>query len=102
VRSGLTVEQLFVRRVSGRVTFLAVLEAPSGARSRESVPTPFDAVDPAMRYLVRHYASRGDVDGAGRLRVREERAGALLERRDLAATFRNGLARERADGEAGA
>lgn len=102
MRSGLTVEQIFVRRASGRVSFLVVLEAPSGARRRETVPTPFDAVEPALRYLVRHVASRGGVDGAGRLRVREERGGELIERRELADTFRRRLAHELAEDEAGA
>jgi hypothetical protein len=99
---GWTVEQLIVRRERGRVSFLAVLEAPSGARRRESVPTPFDAVEPAVRYLVRHFASRDDVDGAGRVRVREERGGDLVERRDLATAFRERLARELAGDEADA
>jgi hypothetical protein len=94
MRSGLTVEQLFVRRRAGRISFLAVLEAPSGARRREEVPTPFQALDPALGYLARHFARRGDVDGADRLRVREERGGDLVDRRDLAEAFRGRLTAE--------
>lgn len=88
---GWEVEQLILSRDRGRVTFLAVLEAPSGARRRETVPTPFDTPDRALDYLARHFARRGDVDGAARLRVREKRGGALIDRRDLAAAFRGRL-----------
>jgi hypothetical protein len=94
MRTGLTVEQLFVRRRAGRISFLAVLEAPSGARRREEVPTPFSAPEQALGYLARHFAARGDVDGASRVRVREERGGDQVDRRDLAQAFRARLTAE--------
>jgi len=81
---GWRVEQVFLRRDGGRCSFLLVLEAPSGARRRETVPTPATAEGEALDYLARVLARRGDVEGTSRLRVREQRAGRQVDRPELA------------------
>ncbi len=96
MRTGLEVEQLFVRRRGGRLAVLAVLEDPAGARTREETMPPAHDADGAVVTLARHLARRGDVVGAPRLRVRIERAnGDLEDRPDLADRFRRAFDRER-------
>ena len=97
MRTGLEVEQLFVRRRGGRLALLAVLENPAGARTREETMPPASDSAGAVEALARHLARRGDVDGAPRLRVRIERAnGDLEDRPDLADRFRKAFEGERA------
>lgn len=88
-------EQVFLRRKSGRIEVSLVLEDPAGGRHRESLP--LDATDPrtAVVTLARLLARRGDVVGAPRLRVREERAAGLADRDDLRDAFREAFDRER-------
>lgn len=94
---GWRVEQVFLHRDAGRCSFLLVLEAPSGARRRETVPTPAAAEGEALGYLARVLARRGDVDGTSRLRVREQRAGRQIDRPELARRFASVLEAELAD-----
>lgn len=94
---GWRVEQVFLRRDAGRCSFLLVLEAPSGARRRETVPTPATAEGEALGYLARVLARRGDVDGTSRLRVRERRAGRQVDRPELARRLESALEDELAD-----
>lgn len=94
---GWRVEQVFLRREAGRCSFLLVLEAPSGARRRETVPTPATAEGEAIDYLARVLARRGDVDGTSRLRVREQRAGRQADRSELARRLASALEDELAE-----
>ena len=94
---GWRVEQIFLRRDAGRCSFLLVLEAPSGARRRETVPTPATAEGEALGYLARLLGRRGDVDGTSRLRVRDERSGTAVDRPELARSFASALEDEIAD-----
>ncbi len=91
MRYGWRVEQLFVRRAGSGWSVLAVLEAPSGARRRETLPTQASSPERAVAVFARQLALRGDVDGTRRLRVREERGERLLERTDLARAFEAAL-----------
>ena len=95
MRDGLELEQLFVRHRAGRIEGLLVLEDPSGARHRETMPLPFEQGADAVAALGRILARRGDVVGAPRLRVREERARSLVERREWIETFRRAFDDER-------
>lgn len=93
---GWTVEQLIIGAKAGRASILVALEAPSGARRRERFAASSGSAGKAISELARHLAYRADVDGVRpRLRVREERAGGLVERPDLARAFEQAL-----DGEA--
>ncbi len=94
---GWRVEQLFVRRAAGRITLLAVLENPAGARRREEVPTPATTPEDALRFLARHLAHRHDVEGTTRLRIREERAGTMHDRPEWNAVFTNAFEAARDD-----
>lgn len=94
---GWKIEQLFPRRDGGRYAVLAVLESPTGERRRETIPTPGITIDGAVTYVARHFARRSDVDGTRRLRVREDRAGNLVERPDLTRAFREAFETERTD-----
>lgn len=97
MRYGWRVEQVFLRREGGRSTFLLVLEDPTGARRRETVPTPAQDERAAIGHLARALARRGDVDGATRLRVREQRSGRQVDRPDLAKRLLAALDDELAD-----
>lgn len=95
---GWAVEQLILGAKAGRASILVVLEAPSGARRRERFAASTGSARDAVGELARHLAYRGDVDGVGpRLRVREERAGGLAPRPDLARAFERALDAEAAD-----
>lgn len=91
---GRELEQLFLRRRAGRVEVMMVFEDPSGARHRETLPLPHTDVGEAVGALGRILARRGDVDGAPRLRVREERGGELVDRTDLRDVFRGAFEAE--------
>ncbi len=95
MQSGWRLEQLFVRRVAGRITLLAVLENPAGARKREEIPTPSDNPRDAIRFLARHLARRSDVDGTTRLRIREDRNGEMTDRPEWRETFHDAFDDER-------
>jgi hypothetical protein len=92
-------EQVFVRHRAGRATLLLVLEAPSGARTRVTLPSPEGDEEGAMRFLAR-YLEREGLTPSGRLRVRRERGGSLSDAPELRdalvrATGRSGNARSR-------
>ncbi|MEX2502027.1 MAG: hypothetical protein WD336_06600 [Trueperaceae bacterium] len=92
---GRLLEQAFVRRRAGRLSLLLVLEDPAGGRFREELMPVADDPEAVAAFLGRHLARRGDVDGAPRLRVREETPGGeLRERRDLAEVVQAAYARE--------
>lgn len=84
---GRELEQLFLRRRAGRVEAMMVLEDPSGARHRETLPLPHTDALEAVAALGRILARRGDVDDAPRLRVREDRGGEWVDRPDLRDAF---------------
>lgn len=93
--SGLRVEQVILTRDGGLVSALVVLEAPSGARTRERWPALAGDPEAAVDRLAVHLARRGDVDGVRpRLRVRVGRGEALRDRDDLARRLRRRLERE--------
>ena len=93
--SGLEVEQVILTRDGGLVSALVVLEAPSGARTRERWPALAGEPEAAVDRLAVQLARRGDVDGVRpRVRVRIGRGDPLREREDLARRLRGRLARE--------
>jgi hypothetical protein len=88
------VEQVILTRDGGLVSALVVLEAPSGARTRERWPAVAGDPEAAIDRLAAQLARRGDVDGARpRLRVRVGRGEALTDRDDLARRLRRRLER---------
>jgi hypothetical protein len=95
VLSGLQVEQVILTRDGGLVSALVVLEAPSGARTRERWPALAGDPEAAVGRLAVQLARRGDVDGVRpRLRVRVGRGEALRDRDDLARRLRRRLEHE--------
>ena len=93
--SGLQVEQVILTRDGGLVSALVVLEAPSGARTRERWPALAADPEGAVDRLAVQLARRGDVDGTRpRLRVRVGRGEALRDRADLAGRFRDRMEQE--------
>lgn len=88
-----TIEQLFLRRRSGRIALLMVLESPAGDRERETLQAPTASLEEAVRFAARHLAHRG-VRPAARVRVRVERGGNLVDDDALRDTFVATLKRE--------
>ncbi len=88
-----TVEQLFVRRRSGRISLLMVLESPAGERERETLLAPTASPEDAVRFAARHLARRG-IRPAARVRVRVERGGSLVDDASLHDAFVRVLERE--------
>jgi hypothetical protein len=104
VRSGLRVEQVILTRERGLMSALVVLEAPSGARTRERWPALAPDPEAAVDRLAVQLARRGDVDGPRRrLRVRVGAGEALRDREDLSRRLGRRLERELAadDGDPG-
>ena len=93
--SGLEVEQVILTRDGGLVSALVVLEAPSGARTRERWPALAGEPEAAVDRLAVQLARRGDVDGVRpRLRVRVGQGENLRDRGDLARRMRERLERD--------
>ena len=93
--SGRLVEQVILSRDGGLVAALVVLEAPSGARTRERWPALAPDEGAAVDRLAVQLARRGDVDGSRpRLRVRVGRGDALRDRGDLVDRLRTRLEAE--------
>lgn len=80
-------EQLFLRRKGGKIEASMVFEDPAGGRHRETLPLTASDPGAAVVILAGYLARRGDVIGAPRLRVREERAAGLIDRDDLRVAF---------------
>lgn len=79
-----TLEQVFLRRRSGRIEALLVVERESGGRERETVPLPTEDVVQGARLLGRQLARRGRVDAVHGVRLRIERSGSLEDEPALA------------------
>lgn len=92
------VEQIFLRRVAGRIELLLVLESPSGSRERERLRTPAATPSEAVRFAAVHLARRG-VRPARRVRLRVDRGGALADDVALRDAFLEALRQERGRGE---
>lgn len=89
--------QLFVRPRGFQTELLLVLENPAGARFRETLLFPTRDPAEAVRRAATHLAYRGEVEDAGRLRVRLECGGRLEDRPDLIDLFRTTLDEQVAD-----
>lgn len=91
-------EQVFVGRRGGRIELRLVLEAASGARTRTTLLAPGDVPEEAVRWAGRALARAGEVRDVGRVRLRVERGGALVDdaalARGLVAAFRAELGDE--------
>jgi hypothetical protein len=90
------VEQLFVRRRAGRIELLMVLESPAGDRERETLQAPTSSPEDAVRFAGTQLARRGIV-ASGRLRLRVERGGGLVDDARLRDLLLATLAREGAE-----
>lgn len=87
------VEQVFVRRRAGRIELLMVLESPAGDRERETLQAPTGLPEEAVRFAGTHLARRG-IAASGRLRLRVERGGKLVDDARLRDVLLSTLARE--------
>jgi hypothetical protein len=92
-------EQVFLRRRSGRYEALAVIERESGARERSTVQLPAEGLEEAARALGRHLARSALADGTRGARVRVERGGTLHDDAALAALLTAAFDEERRRGE---
>jgi len=90
------VEQVFVRRRAGRIELLMVLESPAGDRERETLQAPTGSPEEAVRFAGVHLARRGIV-ASGRLRLRVERRGDLVDDARLRALLVATLAHEQGE-----
>jgi hypothetical protein len=88
-------EQLFVARRGGRIELRLVLVDPADGRTRTTLLAPTADPAEAVRWLGRHLAREGGVHDFRRLRVRIERAGALVDDRALAAELAAAFQAER-------
>lgn len=80
-------EQVFVARRGGRIELRLVLEAVTGARTRTTLLAPVSDPLEAVRWAGRALARDGEVRDLTRLRLRVERAGALVDDPTLAAAL---------------
>ena len=87
MRSGYSVEQVFLKLRGGLMNVELVLIAPSGATKRDTLSFPTRSELEATRRSAVHLAARGDVDSANGVRVRVERRGALRDERSLKKLF---------------
>ena len=87
MQSGYEIDQVFIRKRSGRYEFLIVSLAPSGAPRRETftydAPNTLTAVQKASRQL----AGRGDTEQVDKLRLRVETRGSLHDDASLKRAF---------------
>jgi hypothetical protein len=79
-----TLEQVFLRRRSGRIEALLVIERESGGRERETLLLPSEDERAAASLLGRQLARRGRVDDVHDVRLRVDRAGSLQDEPELA------------------
>lgn len=97
MQSGYEIDQVFVRKRSGRYELLIISLDPSGAQRRETftydVPNKLTAVQQAGR----HMAGRGDTDRADDLRLRVETRGNLHDDVSLKRVFIETFKRVRDD-----
>jgi hypothetical protein len=87
MQSGYEIDQVFVRKRSGRYELLVISLDPSGAQRRETlfydVPNKLTAVQRASR----HMASRGDTERVDKVRLRVETRGSLHDDASLKRAF---------------
>lgn len=87
MRSGYSVEQVFLRLRGGQMTVEVVLVAVSGALKHDKVSFPTRSELEATRRSAAYLASRGDVDSTDGVRLRVERRGELRDEASLRKLF---------------
>ena len=87
MRSGYSVEQVFLKLRGGFMTLELVLVAPSGAVKHDKLSFPTRSELEATKRGAAHLAARGDVDSVSGVRVRVERRGELKDERALKKLF---------------
>ena len=87
MRSGYSVEQVFLKLRGGLMKVELVLVAPSGALKRDTLSFPTRSELEATKRSAAHLAARGDVDSANGVRVRAERRGELRDEKSLKKLF---------------
>ncbi len=87
MRSGYSVEQVFLKLRGGLMRVELVLVAPSGAIKRDTLSFPTRSEFEAAKRSARHLAARGDVESTNGARVRVERRGELRDERSLRKLF---------------
>lgn len=95
MKSGYSVEQVFLRRSGGSEVVDLVFVAPSGALKKERFAFPGATERQALERCARHLAARGDVDRAEDARLRVERGGRLVDDSALKAVFTQAFASAR-------
>jgi hypothetical protein len=91
-------EQVFLRRRSGRYEALLVIERESGLRERVVVPLAEGQPEAAVTSLGRHLARSGSVDDVSETRLRVEAGGSLRDEPGLARRLAEAYAAERRRG----
>ncbi len=87
MRSGYSVEQVFLRLRGGQMTLEVVLVALSGAIKHDKVSFPTRSELEATKRGAAYLAARGDIDSASSARVRVERRGELRDEASLKRLF---------------
>ena len=87
MRSGYSVEQVFIRPRGGQYSFTFVLVAPSGALLRDSITLHSSNLKQAISMASRYLFAKGFIDEVRGLRLRVERAGTLHDDANLKAQF---------------
>ena len=87
MRSGYSVEQVFLKLRGGLMNVELVLVAPSGAIKHDKLSFPTRSEFEAVRRGAAHLAARGDVERANGARVRVERRGQLKDEASLKKLF---------------
>ena len=87
MRSGYSVEQVFLRLRGGQMTVEVVLVAPSGAIKHDKVSFPTRSELEATKRTATYLTSRGDVERADGARLRVERRGEFRDEASLKRLF---------------